>query len=194
MKTPIDFYFDFASPYGYLAGRRLEHVARGHDRAVNWRPIILTEAEPTFGSPRLRAYAERDLARIGRFFDIPFGMPASFPIDSHLATITYYAVAHANAGLAVEFAKAAQEAAFAMGRDLSSADELAAIAHAVGADSMAVRHALGDAEWREKPRIETERAKDAGVVGTPFFTVDGEPFLGHHLIMEVEGWLTSGGW
>ena len=38
--APIDFYFDFISPYGYLASTRIEHIAARHGRAVAWRPFL----------------------------------------------------------------------------------------------------------------------------------------------------------
>ena len=40
-KPPIDFYFDFSSPYGYLAAHRIDAVAAKHGRRVHWRPFLL---------------------------------------------------------------------------------------------------------------------------------------------------------
>ena len=34
MSAPIDFYFDFSSPYGYLASEQIDALAARHDRAV----------------------------------------------------------------------------------------------------------------------------------------------------------------
>ena len=41
MAAPIDFYFDFSSPYGYLASQRIEALAAKHGRGVDWHPILL---------------------------------------------------------------------------------------------------------------------------------------------------------
>jgi 2-hydroxychromene-2-carboxylate isomerase len=41
MSQPIDFYFDFSSPYGYLAATRIEAIASRHHREVTWRPVLL---------------------------------------------------------------------------------------------------------------------------------------------------------
>ena len=41
MANPIDFYFDFSSPYGYLASEKVEALAAKHGRSVNWCPILL---------------------------------------------------------------------------------------------------------------------------------------------------------
>jgi 2-hydroxychromene-2-carboxylate isomerase len=44
MPAPIDFYFDFSSPYGYLAGEKIDALAAKHGRSVNWRPMLLGAA------------------------------------------------------------------------------------------------------------------------------------------------------
>ena len=41
---PIDFYFEFASPYGYLASLAIEEVAGKYGRQVHWRPFMLGAA------------------------------------------------------------------------------------------------------------------------------------------------------
>ena len=38
MKAPVDFYFDFSSPYGYLASHKIDALAGKYGRAVTWRP------------------------------------------------------------------------------------------------------------------------------------------------------------
>ena len=41
VPAPLDFYFDFSSPYGYLASQKIEALAAKHGRTVDWRPILL---------------------------------------------------------------------------------------------------------------------------------------------------------
>ena len=41
MPEPIDFYFDFSSPYGYLASELIDEFAARFQREVRWRPILL---------------------------------------------------------------------------------------------------------------------------------------------------------
>jgi 2-hydroxychromene-2-carboxylate isomerase len=44
MSAPLDFYFDFASPYGYLASTQIDALAGRYGRTVAWRPIVLGAA------------------------------------------------------------------------------------------------------------------------------------------------------
>ena len=42
MAAPIEFYFDFSSPFGYLASEKIEALAAKHGREVTWRPCTTT--------------------------------------------------------------------------------------------------------------------------------------------------------
>ena len=44
MSQPIDFYFEFASPYGYLASTRIDRIAEHFGREVRWHPVMLGAA------------------------------------------------------------------------------------------------------------------------------------------------------
>ncbi|MCC6197683.1 MAG: DsbA family protein, partial [Burkholderiales bacterium] len=85
---PIDFYFDFSSPYGYLAAQKIDALADNHGRGVDWHPILLgvvfkqTGAAPLTGVPVKGPYAKRDFARSARFHGIGFNMPPVFPIPA----------------------------------------------------------------------------------------------------------------
>src|SRR3972149_5617739 len=55
MAKPIDFYFDFSSPYGYLAAQRIDEIGADNGREVVWRPILLgVGVQTTGGHPPLR--------------------------------------------------------------------------------------------------------------------------------------------
>ena len=41
MAAPIEFWFDFSSPYGYLAAQKIDALAARHGRTVDWRPMLL---------------------------------------------------------------------------------------------------------------------------------------------------------
>src|SRR2546423_15165198 len=89
MSTSIDFYFDFSSPYGYLASEKVEAMAARHGRSVDWHPVLLgtifkqTGAAPLTMIPLKGDYSRRDMPRTARFHRVSaFGMPSKFPIPS----------------------------------------------------------------------------------------------------------------
>ena len=93
MAAPIEFWFDFSSPYGYLAAQRIEALAARHGRAVDWRPMLLGVAFKVAGTaplteiPLKGEYSKRDFARSARFHGVgDFRMPSRFPIATQAAS------------------------------------------------------------------------------------------------------------
>ncbi len=199
MPEPIDFYFDFSSPYGYLASRRIGELAARHGREVRLRPMMLgaafatTGAKPLVQLPLKGDYAKRDLARTARHWGIPFAMPERFPVVTLAAARAFYWLAEVAPDRAVPFAAAAFAALFAEGRDLADPSVVGELLAVVGADAAAGMAAIATPEVKERLKAETEAAVARGVFGSPFLFVDGEPFWGSDRLDQVERWLETGG-
>lgn len=195
----IDFYFDFSSPYGYLAAQKIEALAAAHGRAVNWHPTLLgvvfkqTGAAPLTEVPVKGPYSRRDFARSARFHGIEFAMPPVFPIPSQApARMVLWARAQDPAA-AGRLARALYRAFFVEGLDISQADVAAEVAGRAGFDAAAARAAVDDPAIKDALKREVESAIAAGVFGSPFVIVDGEPFWGLDRFDQIERWLASGG-
>ena len=82
---PIDFYFDFASPYGYFAANCIDELAARHRRAVRWHPIMMAAVFETTGGmplpmvPVKGNYVLHDIDRTARQHGIVYRQPATFP-------------------------------------------------------------------------------------------------------------------
>ena len=200
MTAPIDFYFDFSSPYGYLAAEQIEALAAKHGREVAWRPILLgaifpqTGGQPLINIPLKGDYARRDLARSARLLDLPFHLPPTFPFMSVAACRAYYWLEGQDAGQAVALAKALYREAFSAGRNIDSAEAVLKVAADAGLGTDALAAALEDPEVKQRLRDEVEQAISKGVFGSPLFVVDGEPFWGHDRLDQVDLWLQRQGW
>ena len=200
MVAPIDFYFDFSSPYGYLAAQRIDDIAARHGREAAWRPYLLgavfktTGSQPLLQIPMKGEYAERDMRRCARLFGIPFTWPPTFPFASVAACRAYYRLSDRDPAQAKDLAKALYRAAFAEGRDISSAEAVGEVAAELGIDRDTLLAALQAPEVKERLKQEVDAAIARGVFGSPFIFVDGEPFWGHDRLEHVERWLETGGW
>jgi 2-hydroxychromene-2-carboxylate isomerase len=200
MKTPIDFYFDFSSPYGYFASAKIDDIAARHGRAVTWRPILLgavfkiTGQQPLPTIPLKGNYAKRDLERSARLFGLPFKLPTKFPIASTAPSRAYYSVAAKDSALAAKLARALYSAYFADDRDISAPEVTADVAAKLGIDKDGISQALNDAAVKDRLRREVDAAIGLGVFGSPYIIVDGEPFWGADRLEQVEKWLATGGW
>ncbi len=200
MAAAVEFYFDFSSPYAYLATAEIDAIAARHHRTVTWRPVLLgaimkeTGARPLAEIPLKGDYMRRDVPRAARLLKLPFQWPAAFPFAAIAASRAFYWLDGRDQTKAKLFARALFKAYFGDGRDVSGAEAAAEIASHVGADKAQVLAALQDAAVKERLKTETDAAKAKGVFGSPFFFVDGEPFWGHDRLADVDRWLAKGGW
>jgi 2-hydroxychromene-2-carboxylate isomerase len=200
MAKTIDFYFDFSSPYGYIASHKIDDLAARHGRVAIWRPFLLgaafklTGAGPFVDFPLKGAYGARDMARSARFYNVPFNMPEKFPINGLLASRAYYWLEENRPELAKPFAKAAFAAYFVAGRDLTDKNVVLDIASAQGCDRTALEQGMESAEIKTRLRDVNDEALRQGVFGSPFVLVDGEPFWGVDRFDMIDQWLSRGGW
>jgi 2-hydroxychromene-2-carboxylate isomerase len=200
MTRTIDFYFDFSSPYGYLASTRVDALALKHGATVEWRPFLLgavfklTGAAPLTGIPIKGDYALHDWARAARRYGVPFHMPAQFPFGTVTACRAYYHLRQKDPAGAVKLAKALLHAAFGEGRDICPVESVGAIAEAHGFDAEDILAGIQSAPVKELLKHEVEHAIARGVFGSPFFLIDGEGFWGDDRLDEVAEWLDRGGW
>ena len=200
MADPIDFYFDFSSPYGYLASTRIDDLAARHGRSVTWRPILLgavfkiTGQQPLPTIPLKGSYAAHDLARSARLLKVPFKLPTKFPIGATAPSRAFYWVSDKDPTLARKLARALYHAYFAEDRDISNPEVTGNVAAKLGVDKGEFAQALNDPAVKERLRIEVDAAIERGVFGSPYIVVDGEPFWGSDRLDQVERWLETGGW
>ena len=198
MPAPIDFYFDFSSPYGYLASRKIEALASAHSRTVNWRPILLGVAfKATGGAPLPQipikgAYAMRDFLRSARFHGIPYQQPTTFPVPTTAAVRAFYWLQERDPAKAVELAKALYNAYFTEDFDISKPENVAQVAAKLGVKTEELNAGLNDPAIKEKTRHEVDAAIAKGVFGSPYVVVDGEPFWGMDRLEQAERWLAKG--
>jgi len=199
MANPIDFYFDFSSPYGYLAATRIEAVAAKHGRSVAWRPILLGVAFKTTGGqplpmvPLKGDYSKRDFVRSARFHGIAYRQPAQFPISGVTPTRAFYWLNQSDPAKAAALAKALLTAYFTEDINVSTMDGVVAVAQRLGLDADALVAGVNDQAVKDRTRVEVEAAIAKGVFGSPFFIIDSEPFWGMDRFDQIEKWLATGG-
>lgn len=196
-KDPLEFYFDFSSPYGYLAAERIDELAAKYGRKVKWRPVLLgvifkaTGAAPLTTVPLKGAYSKLDFERSARFMGIPYNPPSRFPLPTQMAARAYYWLHDRDCAQARAFAKAIYRAFFVEDRDISDPEVVLAIAAAVGADRAAVAEAVESPEIKERLKAEVAAALEKGVFGSPFILCDGEPFMGADRLPQLEARLAG---
>ena len=200
MVAPLDFYFEFASPYGYIASLRIDAIAAAHEREVTWRPIMLgvamklTGGGPIVQLPLKGPYLLHDAPRFARLLDVPLRLPPVIPCNSLAASRAFWWLQAQDHDMAKGFAQAVYHAHWCEGRDISTAEQVAEIGEALGIPAAELTAATQDPAIKAKLKAETDRSVERGVFGAPFVFVDGEPFWGADRLDQVERWLATGGW
>ncbi len=199
-RAPVEFWFDFSSPYAFFAAREIDAVAARHGRSVTWRPFLLgvafrtTRMAPLTEQPMRGDYGRRDWDRLGRLKGIPFRFPTTFPVSGVAATRMFYAIERTDPAAARRFALAAFDALFLHDRDIGAPALAAEAGAAAGLDPEALVAAAADPEVKELTRVRVDEAMARGIFGAPFFVADGEPFWGWDRLPMLDEWLARGGW
>ena len=198
MADPIDFYFDYSSPYGYIAAMKIDALAARHGRSVNWKPVLLgavfkvTGAKPLPTLPLKGGYALRDIPRSARFHGLAYRHPSKFPIASQAPARAFYWVDDRDPALAHHLARTLYEAYFVRDLDISSPEVTADVAATLGLSRDELLAAIGSEIIKTRLKTEVEAALARNVFGSPYFVIDGEPFWGVDRFEQMERWLTQG--
>ena len=199
MSDTVEFYFDFSSPYGYLAATKISQLAGKYGRRVAWKPILLgavfkvTGSGPLPSLPLKGPYATRDMPRTARFLGVPFNLPDPFPVSTQAPARAIYWLEQKAPEPIEACVLALYRAYFVDGRDISSPETTADVLASLGLDRSEVLAAISEPAIKERLRSATQTAIERGVFGSPYIIVDGEPFWGTDRLDQVERWLKSGG-
>ena len=200
MTNPIEFWFDFSSPYGYLASYRIDAIGQEAGREVLWRPYLLgvvfksSGQSPLVSQPMRGPYHERDMQRTARKQKVPLILPEGFPMATIAAARAFYWMEAQDPRRAKDLAKALYRAAFAQGRNITTTAVVADVGKELGIDPAALTAGIGTPAVKERLKAETDQAIARGIFGSPFILVDGEPFWGNDRLDDVREWLRTGGW
>jgi 2-hydroxychromene-2-carboxylate isomerase len=200
MADPIEFWFEFSSPYGYLAAREIEALGARHGRAILWKPFLLgvvmkeTGGQPLLAIPLKGDYSRRDMHRVARAMGCEMKLPDPYPFLAVAASRATYWLLGSDEALAKRVARALYDAAFLEGRNLTQPADVAEVAAREGVDPQELLAAIQDQAIKDRLRDATAAAMERGVFGSPFVIIDGEPFWGFDKLPEVERWIVAGGW
>src|SRR6267154_1977279 len=171
MAAPIEFYFDFSSPYSYLASEQIEPLGARYGRVVDYRPVLLgatfkvSGLQPLVDVPLKGEYSKRDFDRSARFAGVPFVLPQPFPIATVGAARAYLWLKESDPQRAAAFLHAAFRAYFAHGRNISENPMLADVLHQVGVDPQQASQAIQQPVIKERLRGLVEASVARGVFG-----------------------------
>src|SRR6267378_152334 len=174
MADPIlDFWFDFASTYSYLAAARIRPLAAEAKVQVRFRPFLLGpifKAQGWDTSPfnlyeAKGRYMWRDMERLAAELSLPFRRPDPFPQNSLLpARVALVGLAK---GWGEDFSVSVYNAEFVEDGRIDDPRTLAEILSRMNVDADAALEAAQSDHIKSRLRAEVEAAQQLGVFGAP---------------------------
>jgi len=153
----------------------------------------VTGGAPLPSLPLKGDYSVRDMTRSARYHDIPYKMPSVFPVPTQAPARIVYWVEGTTPDRVEAVVLALYRAYFVEDQDISKPETAAHAVAKIGLDPVQALAATNDASIKERLKNETQAAIERGVFGSPYVTVDGEPFWGMDRFDQVERWLARGG-
>ena len=199
MTTPIQFYFDFSSPYAYLAAMRIDELGARYGRQVDWHPILLgiifktTESKPLVMLPLKGEYAVHDMKRTARMHQIAFNLPEVFPIATQQTARAMLWVQNRHGrDVAKQFAKKLLQAYFVDNIPIGDVEPVLEIAGQCNLDRQQLADGMQQQEIKDQLKAEVDAALALGIFGAPSMIVDGELFWGFDRFDQIEATLKNG--
>lgn len=192
MQKQVEFFFDFGSPYTYLAYHELRRIAQARGAQIVWRPILLGGVFQATGNhspaeiPAKAKHLDVDMQRWAQAYGVPFTMNPHFPINT--LALMRGAVAMQQRGeepfqryLAAMFC-----AMFEKPRNLNNPMEIGAVLAEAGFDPMECMQAIQDTAVKDALKAATAEAVARGVFGVPTFFVGDAMYWGQDRLHFVD--------
>jgi 2-hydroxychromene-2-carboxylate isomerase len=183
------FFYDFSSPYAYLAAHRVDGLLAVPPR---WQPIayglLIREIDKVPWSMSAGAEREeqmRECERRAAALALPLRWPRGWPVETYSLAALRAALVAEEAGRLREYSLAAYRQSFGLARDLSDIEVVLDAAREADVDRTAVREGLERADIKERLRRATEDALRRGVTGIPTVAVDGTLYWGEDRLVDA---------
>ena len=190
MARTLEFYFDYGSPYSYLADTQVEAIARRTGAVLARRPMLLGGVFKATGNhspaelPQKSAWSGFDMPLWARHYGVPFQRNPFFPVNT-LALMRGAAAAEID-GVFERYHPAVFRAMWVEGRNLNDIKEVAAVLAAAGLDAQKFGNRIQDQDVKDRLKATTDDAVARGVFGAPTSFVDGQMFFGNDRLPFVE--------
>jgi 2-hydroxychromene-2-carboxylate isomerase/rhodanese-related sulfurtransferase len=184
--THVDFYFDFSSPYSYIAAEKIDALVESYGLEVRWKPYLLGVILKTTGASLLTighewktSYSMADFQRSAEVHGLVYKHPSNFPQSSAIVgRCALWIEKTYGAPTAKAFSKEALRLLFVHDGDLNNTVALAAIAESLAVDSAAMLTAITQPEVKQLLATNTEAASANKIFGAPMMLYRGERFWG----------------
>jgi|TARA_B100001057_G_scaffold202830_1_gene203562 2-hydroxychromene-2-carboxylate isomerase len=181
MTKLIDFYFDFISPYSYLAFNKLKSLNKDNQININYKPILLGGLHnlggitaPAFNERKMKNM-KNDCELIATKNNIHFKWNTKFPINSLYLMRGYLLI---NDDLKEKYFDFCFNAYWKDDIDITDEKNITIILENIGFNKKDFFDGIKDLKIKEKLKDLTKNAFDKDIFGAPTFVVNNKIFWG----------------
>ncbi|MEM7543617.1 MAG: 2-hydroxychromene-2-carboxylate isomerase [Pseudomonadota bacterium] len=193
----IDFYFDFMSPFAYLAHGRVADLANNYGCDLNYVPIDIAQAKLAAGNtgpanrdvPVKLRYLMTDIERWAALDQLPVKFPSSLN-SARMNIGVFYAIKE---GKIAQYVSECFTKGWGEGADIGAEDTLSDIANAMGWSSQDFLAATENPAFRSLYQEANSAAHARGVFGVPTFMIGDEMWWGNDRLHFLESFLLKVG-
>ena len=195
MSRKVEFYYDFSSPYTYLASKRIEKLCEDNGAELVWKPFLLGGVFNEIGSvPAVQidnkfGYLKKDVKDSAEFYGIDLNFPELFPLNSVRAMRGAFAAAEKNR--LAEYNHVLFRAYWTEGADLSKPEIIGEVVKSAGLDTEWFLERIGEQDIKDKLRDETDGAIRRGVFGAPTMFIGDKMFWGNDRLDFLDRYLKT---
>ena len=193
----VEFFYDYSSPWTYLAFTRIDGLCRKYNADLEWRPFLVggvfNTVNPSVyefrekGVPAKQHYTAKDLADWARYYGLKINMPPSvFPVNS-VKALRGALVALEHPGKFLPYSYRVFETYWGEDQDISQDEVLRKIVEEVGFDGEEYFDKIKRQDYKDRIRANTDAVITRGGFGTPTIYVNGDAmFFGNDRLVLVE--------
>ena len=186
----VEYFFDYVSPFAYLADTQLPALAQRTGAEIVHRPFFLggvmqaTKNSPPITVPNKGRYMFVEIQRWAKRYGVPANPNPHFPVNT--LTAMRVAVAALGEPRFGDLHRALFRAVWVDGKNLADEAVLEATVAAAGLDAAALLARAKEQAAKDALRRNTEEAVERGAFGAPTFFVGDEMFWGNDRLDFVE--------
>jgi len=178
--VPLEVYYNFRSPYCYLASKRLFSLFDDYHVTLVWKPLGGWSGRSAPERAKVKIpIVRQDVKRHARLLGIPFSPP---PVTTDPTRAGAGSLLAEREGLLRPYTVEVMRKEWAEGRDIGDMDVLLEVARAIGLDEGALTAAVEDADNLAVLEANWAEAQTKGAFGVPTFIIGDDIFWGNDRI------------
>lgn len=193
MRKKVEFYYDFSSPYGYLASTKIEGICAKYEAELDWKPFLLGGVYKETGNraplevPSKKTHMIQDVKDWANHYGVELNFPDLFPVNS--VKSMRGALFAKEQGRIRDYTHKLFKLYWIRNEDISQDDVLRVALTELDMDYELFMNRINDQEIKDELRKETAEAVRRGAFGAPTIFLGDKMFWGNDRLLFVESYL-----